>query len=285
MSHYHLRFVESLTGHDLEMLAAIEQAPSDSDELRAHLVRDPETIEVLLADPSLYESIYETPETGMIAGLSPLLAFAVLVHRTMRDLRAAAYVPEWIGAGERLPVFDAASIREFIDAADRRYLIADFLGSFTTVSSGSMWVRTERGYRKRRFSELDPVALAEMVGSLPLAQRSGGYRRLGEVSLFLTGVFPDHTARHPLSPMHQARLARLSGVEMDEAGDLDYVHFLERVGRSWYDRAATDPLLPTGIREVLSDMATNFTQARRFLNYLTDRYLHRVETGLMNPVG
>jgi hypothetical protein len=285
MSHYHLRFVESLTGHDLEMLAAIEQAPSDSDELRAHLVRDPETIEVLLADPSLYESIYETPETDMIAGLSPLLAFAVLVHRTMRDLRAAAYVPEWIGAGERLPVFDAASIREFIDAADRRYLIADFLGSFTTVSSGSMWVRTERGYRKRRFSELDPVALAEMVGSLPLAQRSGGYRRLGEVSLFLTGVFPDHTARHPLSPMHQARLARLSGVEMEEAGDLDYVHFLERVGRSWYDRAATDPLLPTGIREVLSDMATNFTQARRFLNYLTDRYLHRVETGLMNPVG
>jgi hypothetical protein len=285
MSHYHLRFVESLTGHDLEMLAAIEQASSDSDELRAHLVRDPETIEVLLADPSLYESIYETPETGMIAGLSPLLAFAVLVHRTMRDLRAAAYVPEWIGAGERLPVFDAASIREFIDAADRRYLIADFLGSFTTVSSGSMWVRTERGYRKRRFSELDPVALAEMVGSLPLAQRSGGYRRLGEVSLFLTGVFPDHTARHPLSPMHQARLARLSGVEMEEAGDLDYVHFLERVGRAWYDRAATDPLLPTGIREVLSDMATNFTQARRFLNYLTDRYLHRVETGLMNPVG
>ena len=285
MSNYHLRFVESLTGHDLEMLAALEQAPSSSDELRSHLAREPETIETLLADPSLYEAIYETPETGMIAGLSPLLAFAVLVHRTMRDLRAATYVPEWIGAGERLPVFDAASMREFIDAADRRYLIADFLGSFTTVSSGSMWVRTERGYRKRRFSELDPVALAEMVGSLPVAQRSGGYRRLGEVSLFLTGVFPDHTARHPLSPMHQARLARLSGVEIEEAGDLDYVHFLERVGRSWYDRAATDPLLPTGIREVLSDMATNFTQARRFLNYLTDRYLHRVETGLMNPVG
>lgn len=285
MSKYHLAFVERLTGHDLELLAALEQAPSSSDDLRAHLAREPETIETLLADPSLYEAIYETPETGMIAGLSPLLAFAVLVHRTMRDLRAATYVPEWIGAGERLPVFDAASMREFIDAADRRYLIADFLGSFTTVSSGSMWVRTERGYRKRRFSELDPVALAEMVGSLPVAQRSGGYRRLGEVSLFLTGVFPDHTARHPLSPMHQARLARLSGVEIEEAGDLDYVHFLERVGRSWYDRAATDPLLPTGIREVLSDMATNFTQARRFLNYLTDRYLHRVETGLMNPVG
>jgi hypothetical protein len=285
MSNYHLRFVEQLTGHDLELLAALEHAPSGSDGLRALLAREPETIEVLLTEPALYESIYETPETGMIAGLSPLLAFAVLVHRTMRDLKSATYVPEWIGAGERLPVFSAGSIREFIDDVDRRYLIAEFLGSFTTVSSGSMWVRTERGYRKRRFSELDPVALAEMVASLPVARRSGGYRRLGEVSLFLTGVFPDHTARHPSSPMHQARLARLSGVEIGEVGDIDYVHFLERVGRTWYDRAATDPLLPTGLREVLGDMAANFTQARRFLNYLTDRYLHRVDTGLMSPVG
>jgi hypothetical protein len=32
-------------------------------------------------------------------------------------------------------------------------------------------------------------------------------------------------------------------------------------------------------------MAQGFTPARRFLNYLADRYLNRVDTGLMNPVG
>jgi hypothetical protein len=284
MSNYHLRFVERLTGHDLEILAGLDEAPAAAEELRAVLAREPETIDSLLADPALYESIYEQPRTGMIAGLSPHLAFAVLVHRTMRDLSSATYVPEWIGAGERLPVFDAASIREFIDDTSRRYQIAEFLSSFTKVASGSTWVRTERGYRKRRYSELDPIALAEMVESLPVARRSGGYQRLGEVSLFLTGVFPDHTARHPMSPMHRVRLARLSGIETDDVGDLDYVYFLERVGRSWYEMAASDPLLPTGLHGVLSDMAANFTQARRFLNYLTDRYLHRVDTGLMNPV-
>jgi hypothetical protein len=284
MSNYHLRFVERLTGHDLEMLAALEQAPAEADGLRAVLARQPETIDALLSDPALYESIYEQAQTGVIAGLTPLLAFAVLVHRTMRDLSSASYVPEWIGAGERLPVFDAASIRDFIDDTTRRYLIAEFLSSFTKVASGSTWVRTERGYRKRRYSELDPVALAEMVESLPVGRRSGGYQRLGEVSLFLTGVFPDHTARHPMSPMHRARLARLSGVEIEEIGDLDYVHFLERLGRSWYDRAAADPLLPTGLHGVLSYMAVNFSQARRFLNYLTDRYLHRLDAGLLNPL-
>ena len=284
MSNYHHRFVERLTGHDLEMLAALEHAPANAAELRTVLIQEPGAIDALLADPALYETIYEQAPSGMITGLSPHLAFAVLVQRTVRDLATATYVPEWIGAGERLPVFDAATIRAFIDDADRRYQIAELLSSFTKVASGSTWVRTERGYRKRRYSELDPVALAEMVESLPVARRTGGYQRLGEVALFLTGVFPDHTARHPMSPMHRARLARLSGVETQEVGDLDYVYFLERVGRSWYDMAARDPLLPTGLHGVLTDMAANFTQARRFLNYLTDRYLHRVDTGLMNPV-
>ncbi len=32
------------------------------------------------------------------------------------------------------------------------------------------------------------------------------------------------------------------------------------------------------------DLAANFTPARRFLNYLADRYLYRLETSLMNPV-
>ncbi|HEU4894577.1 MAG TPA: hypothetical protein VFT85_01970 [Acidimicrobiia bacterium] len=285
MSNYHLRFVERLTGHDLEMLASLDQAPAGAGELRAILAREPGTVDLLLADQSLYESLFEDAPSAMIPGVTPLLAFGVLVHRTKSDLASATYVPEWIGAGERLPVFDAASIREFIEDSARPYLIAELLTSFTKVASGATWVRTERGYRKRRYSELDPVALAEMVESLPMTRRSSGYRRLGEVSLFLTGVFPDHTARHPTSPMQRARLARLSGIEAADAGDLDYVHFLERVGRSWYDRAASDPLLPTGLHGVLCDMAENFPRARRFLNYLTDRYLHRVDTGLMNPVG
>lgn len=284
MQNYPLLFVERLTEHDLEVLASLGDSPVGPDELRGRLTREPETIEDMLADPRLYELIYETPETGMIAGLTPLLAFAVLVHKTMRDLGSASYVPEWVGAGERLPVFDVDSLREFIDDITRRYLISEFLSSFTRVASGSIWVRTERGYRRRRYSELDPVGLAEMVESLPVGQRASGYRRLGDVILFLTGVFPDHTARHPMSAMRQARLARFAGVDADGVIGVEYLEFLEKVGSVWYDRAANEPFLESAVHRSLHDMSANFTLARRFLNYLADRHLHRLETGLMNPV-
>lgn len=284
MLNYPLLFVERLTEHDIEMLASLDDPPASPEELRERLRNDPEVLDGMLAEPRLYELIFESPETGMIARLTPLLAFAVLVQKSMRDLRSASYVPEWVGAGERLPVFDVDSLREFIDDMSRRYLLSEFLSSFTRITSGSVWVRTVHGYRRRRYSELDPVGLAEMVDSLPTGQRPAGYRRLGDVTLFLTGVFPDHTARHPVSGMHRDRLARLAGVDSEEAFDLDYVQFLEKVGSASYDRAAEASLLSPDGQRILHDMAANFIPARRFLNYLADRYLHRLETGLMNPV-
>lgn len=284
MLNYPLLFVQRLTEHDLEVLAALDDPAPEVDDLRTRLEREPEAVDGMLADPRLYELIYETTETGVMAGLSPLLAFAVLVHRAMSDLGAVSYVPEWVGAGERLPVFDVESLREFIDDITRRYLISEFLGSFTRVASGSVWVKTDRGYRRRRYSELDPVGLAEMVESLPSGRRAAGYRRLGEVALFHTGVFPDHTARHPISAMRQARLATLAGLDLDHLVGVDYIEFLEMVGTVSYDRAANEAALPSQLHHSLEDMAANFTRARRFLNYLADRYLHRLETGLMNPV-
>jgi hypothetical protein len=105
------------------------------------------------------------------------------------------------------------------------------------------------------------------------------------VALFLTGVFPDHTARHPLSGSRQARLARFTGVEGGEwsaAGE--YLRFVEAAGRQSYDRAADGWFLSEDAKQTLHDLAANFTLARRFLNYLADHYLHRYETGLMHPV-
>ncbi|MGH3651099.1 MAG: hypothetical protein ACRDU9_10370 [Acidimicrobiia bacterium] len=285
MLHYPLLFVQRLSDHDLEVLAKLGDVPGGADELRQRLTHDPAAIEALIAHPGLFEMLFRGSETGLSTGLTPLLAFGVLVHQTARDLASASYVSEWVGAGERLPVFDVNSLREFIDDVTRRYLIIEFLSSFTRVASGSVWIRTERGYRRRRYSELDPVGLAEMVDSLPREQRAAGYRRLGDVALFLTGVFPDHTARHPLSPMGRARLATFAGVRDDGGLETDYLRFLEVVGTSWYQRAAETPFLSPGVHQPIEEMAANFTQARRFLNYLADRYFHRFDTPLMNPVG
>lgn len=213
------------------------------------------------------------------------LVFGVLVHRTARDLANSPYVAEWSGPGRRLPVFDVKPLRRFSNDGASRYFLIELLSSFVKVASGSVVVRTRRGYRRRRYSELDPVQLAEMVDLLPPAQRPGGYRRLGDVTLFLSGVFPDHTATHPPTIRQRERLAVSAGVPpiaaLDDGADL---RFHEIVGANWYRQAAdaAGAVLGPGA-DYLREVADQFTQARRFLNVLADRYLHRYDTGLMYP--
>src|SRR5690606_24818469 len=101
----------------------------------------------------------------------------------------------------RLPVFDVASLREFLDDHMRRYFLVELLASYTHVASGVSWARTSRGWRKRKFSELDPVRLAELLTVVEPPERAGVFRRLGDLALFLTGVFPDHTAVTGIDPL------------------------------------------------------------------------------------
>src|SRR5205814_4888147 len=104
---------------------------------------------------------------------------------------------------------DAPALRDFLADTARRLFLAELLASFTRVASGRYRVRVAGRARTRRFSELDPVRLAGLLDAVPEAERPGVYRRLGDVSLFLTGVFPDYaTAAHALGPVNAARLLR-----------------------------------------------------------------------------
>lgn len=288
MLNYPLLYVEHLSDRDLELIARVSGVREEPDEIRARLRHRPSAVDELLAADGLFEAIFGEEESSGVfhVGLSPFLVFGVLVNKVAKDLAETNFVPEWVGAGQRLPVFDVDTLREFVADGLRRYFLVEFLASFTKVASGAVWIRTNRGYRRRRFSELDPVSLAEMVDSLPPQQRAGGYRRLGDVSLFLSGIFPDHTTRNTLGEMARARLARSAGIDEDRAlSDEGEVRFFEIVGPGWYGRAIEAASMVTGAGpEYLRDVAEHFTDARRVLNLLSDRYLHRFDTGLMHPV-
>lgn len=278
MLNHALLYLEHLSDRDLRLLA---EAASLGEVSRQDLRQSPESLADLLANPELFESLFgEDPVVEV--GVTPFLVFAAIVNQAARDLRSSPHFPEWVGTGRRLPVFDSSTLAELVEDAVRRYFLIEFLASFTTVASGSSWVRTERGYRRKRWSELDPVAMSQMVAQLPASAKSAGYRRLGDVALFLSGVFPDHTSRHPLGELARARLAASAGV--DDAEDEGDMRFLEVIGSGWYEKAvdSADRLVAGGL-EHLIDMAGHFTDARRFLNYLTDQYLHRYDTGLMHP--
>ena len=201
---------------------------------------------------------------------SPFLTFAVALHRTAADLRTSPHVPEWIGPRQRLPVFSGSDLTGFLADPRLRLFLAELLASYAHVASGSYWTRTARGWRRRRWSELDPVRLAELVDVVPVAERSGVYRRLGDLALFLTGVFPDHTAERGLGQLDARRLLRGVGSEPAERGAIE---LLEHLGARWYRLAAARAIVPTDRVRILDEVAGSFGAARRILNLVADRYL------------
>ena len=225
--------------------------------------------------PALEAAVFGPEESGPAAYVSPFLAFAVAVHRTAAALEHATFVDERMGARRRIPVFDVAALRAILRDPLRRYFFVELLASYTRVSSGVTWRRTPLGWRRQRFSELDPVRLASLLDVVGPSERPGVYRRLGDLCLFLLGVFPDHP---PLPGGAAAyRLLRHVGLQAGETEDLDGVTLFERLGSTWYRTAArlasAAGVPPTGTFAVVGDVADHFHEARRVLNAVTDRYL------------
>lgn len=261
---------------DVEFL--YRQHLTDGDRRLLRSVADEgQSLVAALAAPEVEQAVFGPDERhDVTVALSPFLAFAVAVHRTAAALDSATFVEERWKPRLRVPVFDTGTLRDLLSAPERRYFLVELLASYTRVNSGVTWTRTARGWRRRRFSELDPARLAEMLEVVRPVERPGVYRRLGDLALFLLGVFPDHDA--PLGMGAAAdRLLRLSGVARDRTADLDGQGLLEVLGARWYGaavaaaRAAAQPVV--GPLAVTGYMGEHFHDARRVLNATTDRYL------------
>lgn len=302
-------YADYLTQADLRLLA---RAVGLSAAAVAELAGDAAAVEGLLADQRVFEAVFgpgsaapARPETLVLA--SPFLAFGVAVHRAVADLAAMDYLPERSGLRQRVPVFDTPELRDFLGSAERRLFLAELLASFTRVASGRYRVPSRWGgsggpgggagagpspwagsggpggrSRTRRFSELDPVKLAALIEVAPEESRPGIYRRLGDVSLFLAGVFPDYSATHAFGPVDVSRLLRSARVP---AGDRDglaaapALDLLEYLGARWYRAALATAPVRTARLDVVGEVAERFRQARRVLNHLADRYLVGSGTG------
>ena len=288
-------YLDHLTDQDLAFLCQPDRPPgsadgASTDDFRALVRSRRGGIEGLLGRPDVYEGLFSVDRSsGPLMLVSPFLAFAVAVQRARLDLSSTPYVPEWVGVGRRTPVFDVPRLMEFASAPWRCFFLTELLASYSRVASGSVVVATRRGLRRQRFSELDPVRLASLLDVVPDAERPGVFRRLGDLALFLTGVFPDYVGRRGLSTVDQTRLLRSStgpgrrgatregssrpvvnGVNRDD----NAVALLGQLGRRWY-RAAFR-LLPAPVPAnvaVISEMPERFDDARRILSVIAERFL------------
>jgi hypothetical protein len=230
----------------------------------------------VLSSPELEELVFGAAATlDPRLVVSPFLTFAVAVHRVAERLATATYVDEWVGPRQRVPVFAVEPLRQLLADPARRFFFVELLASYTHVVSGSTWTATRRGWRRRRFSELDPIQLAGLLDAVPAAERPGVLRRLGDLALFLTGVFPDHTARTSLGgPMARAHLLHSAGVAPARVApdSVDAFQLLELLGARWYRLTVRLSPVPGSV-DVLAAIAEHFTDARRILNVVTDTYL------------
>jgi hypothetical protein len=287
-------YLEHLNDDDLDLLSRGHRAATGEVLGVAQLRTRPDVIEAVLARSEVFEAVFglEARADPFMRG-SPFLVFAVAVHRCAEELRQVAFVPEWLGPRQRVAVFDVEALRDFLADPRRRFFLVELLASYTHVASGSFWVQTGRGWRRRRFSELDPVRLASLLEVVPESERVGIYRRLGDLALFLTGVFPDHTAVRALAPIDAARLLRAARLATssgepsrghpESAEPAGAVALLEHLGRRWYRLAFETAPSPTGAMRVVGDVAQRFRQARRVLNLVTDRHLFVLRDRWFSP--
>jgi hypothetical protein len=262
-------YAEYLTAADLRLLSS---AAGLSDRAMAALADDPDFLERLLASPQVFEAVFGAGDEMIL--VSPFLAFGVAVQRAVADLATMDHLTERSGLRQRIPVFDTPQLRDFLGSAQRRLFLTELLASFTRVASGRY--RVGGRARTRRFSELDPVRMAGLLDVATAQTRPGIYRRLGDVSLFLAGVFPDYSAAHALGPVDVSRLlrsARVPAGERDELATAPALDLLEYLGTRWYRAALATAPVHTARLDVVGEVAGRFHQARRVLNHLTDRYL------------
>ncbi|MDP9071619.1 MAG: hypothetical protein M3N68_10160 [Actinomycetota bacterium] len=276
-----MQALEHLSDHDLALLARVASSNGRGGQGVEELRSRPGAVEELLRERATFDAVLgDRGRVEPFVPASPFLTFAVAVQRCADELRSAPFVHEWLGPRQRVAVFDVGQLRDFLAGPERRLFLAELLASYTKVTSGSFLVQTRRGWRRRRFSELDPVRLASLLEVVPDAERAGVYRRLGDLALFLTGVFPDHTAARACGQVDAARLMRAArltteppAAELSGKREWAAVALMEELGRRWYRLAASGATSPTAALGLVEEVAARFTHARRILNLLTDSYL------------
>jgi hypothetical protein len=277
-------YLERLTDADLHALVRADRSAAASD-VRARIAalrREPALVLDVLDRPATSAAILNlaSARSNELAFVSPFLVFAAAIHRTAADLAATTYTPERTTPRLRVPVFDALQLAAYLAAPQHRLFLADLLTSFARISSGVTVTRTPDGVRRRRWNDLDPAALAGLLAAVPVDQRPAVWRRLGDLALFLVGVFPDAAEQVAANRLAALRLAQLTGLGPHDVPDTSGPELLEWLGAGWYRLAAR------GARATpLAELAADFHPARRVLNAATDRYLLPVQSSWFAPPG
>lgn len=236
----------------------------DADELSAVLHRRPWSLHDLLADPDIIRAIREPESIG--DATSPFLLFAVLTRSAADELLDSTYVNDWIGPRSRLPVFDVEPLQEFVSAPGRVLFVARLLASMVDPPTAAIPI-----------DGTDPWDLVDWLDTVEPADRVALLCRLGDLALFMAGVFADALGEETMDPARAGKFGRSVGMTGDEilalidpASSSPGLDALEHLGARWYREAGRSA---TTVPLIVDDVARRIHSARRFLTHVADSYL------------
>ena len=222
------------------------------------LVRGKEDLlDPMLEDPKLVDRLLAEQEA--FVHVSPYLMFAVLLRAVRRELAGRTFVLERDARGKRLPVFEAPQAVQMLGDPSLREYLTEMLCSFVRTNTGLFYWKQRGAWRKRKFSDVDMDDMIALCHIVEPAYKPRLYKRIADIALFLTGIYPDHASALVRRPRRQAARQRMVP---------DY----EREGRRFYKLAAREPE-PPWPASVFEELVEKFTLAREALNTLSDRYL------------
>ncbi len=280
-------YLSHLTDADLRALVHADEVSAAEAEARIQaLRRSPALLLDVLDRPAASAGLLNLASAGgaqRYTLISPFLVFAAAIHRIAADLSRSGYVPERATPRLRIPVFDGPQLAAYLADPAHRLFLTELLASFARSSSGVIVTQTPHGPRRRRWNDLDLRRLAALLDALPEPQRAPVWRRLGDLALFLAGVFPAALERALAGRLDPARLAMTTGLAAPPSAGLGPAELFEWFGASWYRLAARRTGAARETAAALRDNADHIHEARRVLNATADRYLMPVTISWLSP--
>ncbi|SVC62245.1 uncharacterized protein METZ01_LOCUS315099, partial [marine metagenome] len=265
------------TERDLDFLiSAVLPGSHDTSTVREAIRHDPAYRKAIVSDGRVFSQVSNDDESFL--KISPSLYFEVLLRRAQRDLESTSYTIEKSGK-ESIPVFDSVTVADFLDSPYVLEYLAHMLASFTRIQSYIVPVTKRKGIRRRiRYNDMDIDSLIQFAAKAEESERFSFYKRIGDVCLFVTGLFRDHT----YSDAGKTSMMRDSVYRVRQSSSPVWSRSIKRSveeyeaeGKRFYKLAGLHPTASMlELSDVFNVLREQFTAARKPLAFLATHYLH-----------
>lgn len=249
-----IRLIDS----DLRFLVETVATRRTDHERVIELVRDKEDfLEQMLDDPKLLDRLLNDDEA--LVRISPYMFFSILLREVRREFEKTGVVYEPESRGRRIPVFEAPAVLELLAKPEAREYLVELLCSFVRTNTGFVYWKERGTWHRRKFNDTDLDDMVALAGMVDAELKPRYLKRVADIALFLSGIFPDQATRVTARPKHTFASQRTLQ---------DY----EQAGQRFYALAARE-ISEAPLRTVLETLSEKFILARSALNSLSDRFL------------